>query len=80
MAVRHVRLRGLTRMMCSMKRVSMRGMGMMSGHFMVPGGVMSGGFLVVFRSVLVMLGSLLVMAMRRMVVRGFFSHGFSFFC
>jgi hypothetical protein len=48
-------LRGFMRMMRCMNAMGMGVVGMMPGFFVVAGGVMLGGFLVVMRRVLVML-------------------------
>ncbi len=57
--------------------VGMRGMGVMSSRLVMAGGVVPGGFLVVLRSVLVMLRGLGMKGLRRVAVRLFFWHKYS---
>ncbi len=73
-----MRLCSFARMMSCMKRVGMSGMCVMSRGLMMTRGVMRGCFLVVLHSLLVMLGGLGMVAMRRMLLmRWFLSHVFS---
>jgi hypothetical protein len=62
-------------MMGRVKRVAVSGMRVMCCRLVMSSCVVTGRFLVMLRSVLVMLGGLRVMGMRR--VRGFLSHAFS---
>jgi hypothetical protein len=76
--MRHMRLCSLDRMMRRMQHVCMSSVCVMSGRLMMAGGVVTGGFFVVLRRMLVMLGRLRVMSLCGMlVVRGFLSHAFS---
>ena len=68
LAMRDMRLRGLPGVMSSVQRMRVRGMGVLSSLFMVPGRVVPSGFLVVLHRVLVMFGCLGMMALRRMML------------
>ena len=65
--MRNVGLCGFARMMSCMKRMGMSGMRMMSRDLMMTFRVVPGCFLMVLHSLLVMLGGLGMVAMRRML-------------
>ncbi len=62
----HVGLCGFARVMCRVEHMGMGAMGMMSRCLMMTRGVVYGGFLVMLRRMLMVLGGLHMMGMCRM--------------
>ncbi len=74
--MRYVGLGRFACVMSGMQGMRMSGMRVMSRLLMMTGGVVGGRLFMVFSRVLVVLGGLRVMSVRRMgAVRWFFSHG-----